>query len=100
VATQSKFGKRVRTHVRTTERLDETPLSREEELVLRMSRGLSEDEAVVLEWQDPVTEETQAKLALIERAALMQGAADAQDGGVDASIRQRLLERLARLGDD
>lgn len=102
MATHSKDQKRVRTVVRSTEPGEGQELTREEELVVRMTRGAGEDPSYALEWQDPVEDETRAKIALIEQQALarvMQAQQGAPGEGVDPRLRAWLRDRLAKLDE-
>ncbi|MFT4703658.1 MAG: hypothetical protein ACI81R_001350 [Bradymonadia bacterium] len=77
-----------------------TELSREEELVVRMSRGLSEGPDFALTFRGQDHEETSARLALMEADLLdAMGHSGPLDtaAAVDGALKSRIMERLASL---
>ena len=96
--------KNTKTTVQTrtlTERVTRT-LTREEELVVRMTRGLGEGPEYALEFRGGTHPETSAQLALIEAAILAEvyevGPLVAQ-GSVDNDLKGRIIDKLSKLGD-
>ncbi|MCB9520481.1 MAG: hypothetical protein H6699_06360 [Myxococcales bacterium] len=86
---------RTATRVRTA-----TTLTREEELVIRMTRGLSEGAEHVLEYRGAGSEELAARLGLIE-AALLADVYDigpfAETAQVDQGVKDLVLSKLSKL---
>lgn len=84
-----------------TERVTRT-LTREEELVVRMTRGLSEGSDYALEFRGAGTE-TGAQLALIEASLLAEmydvGPLAVTGPAVNASVKGRILDKLSKLSD-
>lgn len=77
-------------------------LTREEELVVRMTRGLSEGADHALEFRGASNPELAAQLALVEATLL----AEMFDAGplaarapVDTELKGRILDKLSKLSD-
>lgn len=79
-----------------------TALSRDEELVVRMMRGLSEGPDTVLEFRGQQNPELAGKLALME-AQLLEDIYNvgplAQASSVDSSVKTRIFDHLSALDD-
>lgn len=96
--------KKTQTTVRTgtlTERRDgHRSLTREEELVVRMTRGLSEGTEHRLEFRGDANADVRARLALMEAHLLSELHGDASsDIDVDEGLKSRIVDRLAALDD-
>lgn len=92
----------VTTVEKTTTTLDKRALTRDEEIVVRMKRGLSEGPEFALEFRGQEMPEVAAKLAILE-AQLLEDIYDvgplAQTSEGDASIKARIFDHLASLDD-
>jgi hypothetical protein len=80
------------------------PLTREEELVVRMSRGLGEGGSFALPMRSGSVGDLRARLALIEAGLLAEvhGAgplAEQLGVQVDADMKAKILARLSQLDD-
>jgi hypothetical protein len=88
---------------RTLTHRETTVLTREEELVVRMRKGLSEEGDFLLEFRGAGNEEVTARLGLIEANLL----ADMFDAGplaapratVDTAMKDRIIDQLSKLSD-
>jgi hypothetical protein len=97
---ERKSTSKVAVETRTVTR--KSTLTREEELVVRMSRGLSEGPAHALEFRGQQDRELRARLALIEAMAFAevnQAGTVTDDPGVevDEEMRTKILARLRSL---
>ncbi len=84
-----------------TKRITRT-LTRDEELVVRMTRGLSEGPAHELEFRGAGHPELSAQLALIEAslvAELAEMAAPTRSSVVDTDLKGRILDKLSKLSE-
>jgi hypothetical protein len=92
-----------------TERVT-TTLTREEELVVRLSRGLSETGDYPLEFRGQRDADSAARLALVEAALLaemyevgplaeVEDASEQTRSSVDSGLKSRILDKLSKLSD-
>ena len=88
---------------RTLTRRETTVLTREEELVVRMRKGLSEEGDFALEFRGAGNEEVSARLGLIEATLLAEmfdaGPLAAPRTTVDTEMKDRILDQLSKLSD-
>lgn len=90
----------VRTGTLTERRTGERTLTRDEELVVRMTRGLSEGADHRLEFRGGTHADVRARLALMEAHLLSEMHADTgSDIDVDEGLKSRIVDRLAALDD-
>lgn len=90
------------TRTRTlTDRVTRT-LTRDEELVVRMTRGLGEGAGFALEFRGDAHAETAAQLALIEAnllAEMFDEGPVAERTSVDTELKGRILDKLSKLSE-
>ncbi len=88
---------------RTLTRRATTVLTREEELVVRMRKGLSESGDFQLEFRGQGNPELEAHLGLLEATLLAEmfdsGPLAAPQTAVDTAMKGRILDQLSKLSD-
>jgi len=104
LATRKTTRTAVQTKTLTERRAGAEPLTRDEELVVRMRRGLGEPGDFALEQRGTGHEETRARLAMMEAALLAEmhntgPLAESGDVEVDESVKSRILARLQEVDD-
>ena len=91
----------VKTNTSTRVGRDESGLSWEEEMVVRMRQGLSEADSHVLEFRGRGTPELRAQLTLMEAdlLATMHGIGPLADAGteIDHGLKSRILSKLSEI---
>jgi len=102
LATRITTKTTVQTETFTKRQAGRTPLTREEELVVRMTRGLSEGPECELQQQGQDHEEARASMALMEASLLAQMHGEgplAEQAGVeiDHDLKARILEQLSKM---
>ncbi len=95
-------GKQKKSTVTTlTREKSREELTHQEEMVVRMTRGISETDGHPLEFQGSDIDETRAKLALMEAQLLAQmhqsGPLAEQSTGVDLQVKSAILNHLGSL---
>lgn len=104
MATRKTTRTAVETKTLIERRAGAGPLTRDEELVVRMRRGLGEPGDFALEQRGVEHDETRARLAMMEAALLaeMHGTGPLTEAGdveVDESVKNRILARLQEVDD-
>ncbi len=91
----------VKTGTLTSVDVRERTLTREEELVVRMLRGLGEGPDYPLEFRGRLNPELNARLALIEAVLLAEehgiGPLAVEAEAVDRAVKDRILDKLGKL---